>query len=1054
MKKTNNNISRRGFLKSSAMLGGATVGLSLMGTEAFAALSDEEKKQFIYELQKPENTIYTCCLQCHNACTLKTKIYNGLLAKIDGNPYGPQNMLPNIDYKTDIGDAVEVDGKACPKGQAGIQTVYDPYRIKKVLKRAGKRGENKWKTIDFNKAVTEVVNGGNLFGEGHVKGLKEIRALTDSKLAKSMGTDAKAVGKGKMTLKAFQTKYKDHLDVLIDPNHPDLGPKNNKFVMMNGRIEHGRKEFSKRFTSSAFGSTNWYEHTTICEQSHHIGFKEITNQWVVKDGKGKWTGGKDHLKPDFIHSEYAIFFGTGAFEANFGKTSMAEKVTNALVERNFKMAVVDPRMSQTAAKAEVWVPIKPGTDAALAWGMIRWIIENDRYDKTFLKNTTKGAAKKTGEKTTTDASLLVKVVDGKGTEFLRANEVGLGKSTDFVTTVNGKLVKADVNDKNKAVIGDLRYTGKINGIEVKSSFQLVIDEAFSRSLEDWSKICDVKVETIIKLAKDFTSHGKKAVAELYRGAVQHTNGYYNAVSIIYLNLLVGNIDWLGGMQIGGGHWHEDGSHSGYFNVKSGLHPNKFASFGVPVTREKIKYEDTSLFQKDGYPAKRTFYPFTGSVYQEILPSGMAKYPYAIDCLMTHLGTPLLSVPGGYKMIEYLSDPKKLPLYIASDIVIGETSMYADYIFPDTTYLERWGTSHTTPDVAQKTSKIRQPVITPIPEIVEVNGEKMAMNLETFLIAVAEKMNLSGFGKDGFGPDMPLTRQEDWYLKIIANIAKGDHEGDELPQANEKDYATFKAARRHFPKSLFNPVRWKQAVGGDETIWRRVVTVLNRGGRFQDYQDAYTEAPYNKAQYKGFAKFFIENVAKGKNAMTSKHFEGLGVYTSVKNADETETGFDKLNGNELYMSTFKEVFGGQSRTIGNYWSQLSLEPENVLFMNKFDADRLGFKNHEWVTLKSKYNPKGEIDLGYGKLIKVKARLRVVQGMRIGVVTMSWHFGHWAYGGNDVVIDGQLVKGDPRRRDSACPNPVLAIDKAVGNMCLTDVIGGSASFYNTKVQVLKA
>jgi len=43
MKNTSKNISRRGFLKSSALLGGTTVGLSLMGSEAFAALSEDEK---------------------------------------------------------------------------------------------------------------------------------------------------------------------------------------------------------------------------------------------------------------------------------------------------------------------------------------------------------------------------------------------------------------------------------------------------------------------------------------------------------------------------------------------------------------------------------------------------------------------------------------------------------------------------------------------------------------------------------------------------------------------------------------------------------------------------------------------------------------------------------------------------------------------------------------------------------------------------------------------------------------------------------------------------
>jgi len=41
--------------------------------------------------------------------------------------------------------------------------MYDPYRVVKVLKRDGKRGENKWKVIPFDQAVTEVVEGGKLF---------------------------------------------------------------------------------------------------------------------------------------------------------------------------------------------------------------------------------------------------------------------------------------------------------------------------------------------------------------------------------------------------------------------------------------------------------------------------------------------------------------------------------------------------------------------------------------------------------------------------------------------------------------------------------------------------------------------------------------------------------------------------------------------------------------------------------------------------------------------------------------------------------------------------
>jgi len=1043
-----NKTSRRSFLKNSALFG-AVAGGSLTGFNVFANMTEEERIKFNYEIQKSENVIYSACLQCHNACSIKGKVYNGILGKIDGNPYGPQTMLPHIDYKSSLDNAALVDGKVCPKGQAGIQTLYDPYRIRKVLKRDGARGANKWKVIDFHQAIDELINGGNLFGEGTVKGLKDIIVLKDAKVAKEMAADAKEVGKGKMALADFQAKHSGNLDKLIDPSHPDLGPINNKFIMMCGRIEHGRKEIGKRFTNNTMGSKNFFEHTSICEQSHHIGYKEVSNQWVVEDGKGKWTGGKTHLKPDILNSEFVIFFGTGAFEANFGKTSMAQKITDGLVNRNFKMAVIDPRMSQTAAKAKWWVPIKPGADAAFAWGMIRWIIENERFDKKALINTTYAAAKETGETTITDATLLVKIVDGKPTTFLRANEIGIGSDTEFVTLVNGNPVKVDIQGE-KAIYGDLNISTTIKGIEVKSSFQLITDEAMSKPLGDWATICGVNVNQISEIAKEFTSHGKKAGIDFYRGAVQHTNGYYNAVSIIYLNMLIGNTDWLGGMQVGGGHWHEDGSKHGIYDFAKANHPNKLTAFGYPITREGTKYEDSSLFKENGYPAKRNWYPHTGAIYQEVLASGEDEYPYGIDFLFLHKGTPLLSMPGGSNAIEYVSNPKKLPLFIASDIIIGESSMFADYIFPDTTYMERWGTPHTTPDVAQKASKVRQPIVPSITDMVDINGEKMPINLEAVYIALADKLGLSGFGKNAFDNNMELTRSEDWYLKFIANIA---NEGGGVSEATDDEIQLFIKARRHFPKEYMDITRLKKSVGGDDSLFRKVIHVLNKGGRFSDYKNAYSKAPYTDGQLKGFLKFYVENVAKSKNSLTGLNYNGIGAYEVIKQMDGKATGFETKNGDELTMSTFKEVFGGQSRTIGNYWTQLSLDPENVLFINKIDADSRGLENNDWVTIVSDANPTGIIDLQNGTKIQVKSRVRVIQGIRPGVVTMSWHFGHWAYGSTDVVIDGKTIKGDARRKDSACPNPIMALDNSVKNMCLTDPIGGSAAFYNTKVLIKK-
>jgi anaerobic selenocysteine-containing dehydrogenase len=86
----------------------------------------------------------------------------------------------------------------CPKGQAGLQPAYDPYRIRKVLKRAGQRGENKWMSIPFEQAIKEIGEGGILFADvpgeetRRVEGLQEIAALRDVAISKAMVADVKA----------------------------------------------------------------------------------------------------------------------------------------------------------------------------------------------------------------------------------------------------------------------------------------------------------------------------------------------------------------------------------------------------------------------------------------------------------------------------------------------------------------------------------------------------------------------------------------------------------------------------------------------------------------------------------------------------------------------------------------------------------------------------------------------------------------------------------------------------------------------------------------------
>ncbi len=1058
-------MNRRCFLKSAAFFGGVVaasklVGGSVVGKAAQAgAFSANE-----YPFDDPRKVIYTCCLQCHTACTIKAKILDGVMVKVDGNPYSPMNMNPHLSYDTSPKEAVLYDGRLCPKGQAGVQTLYDPYRIRKVLKRkpGTKRGENKWVTIDFDKAIEEIVNGGNLFGEGHVPGLKEIWAVRDPKLMKALKSDAKKVANGEMSLAEFKSKHKDHLDKLIDPDHPDLGPINNQFVFLAGRIEHGRKEFSKRFLKNAFGSVNWYEHTTVCEQSHHIAFNEMTakykgGKWhpMLKEYVEDYGGGKHHLKPDVPNAEFVIWFGTSPFEANFGPTHWVSYITNAAAKRNFKFAVVDPRLNKTAAKANWWVPVRPGGDAPLALGMIRWIIENKRYNEAYLRAANRMAAKANGDTTWTNATHLVKLSDDgkRGVKLLRGDECKVCDQHLFMASVNGELVTFDPYAKDgEPIVGDLFAEGEINGVKYKTSFALLRDLVMERTLEEWAQEAGVSVRQMVELAKEFTSHGRKVMADMYRGPVQHTNGYYNGCAIITLNLLVGNADWKGGMTKGGGHWHEDGSKKGQpFNLKKKLHPGKLGSYGVTLTREHWRYEDTTLFKKDGYPAKRMWYPHTGNVYQEVIPSAADGYPYTIKAMWLHKGTPALSVPGANSTIDILRDPKKIPLLIADDIVIGETTMYADYIFPDTAIWERWGTPHLTPACPTAGSKVRQPAVESLVEKVRVFGTEQHISMEAVMLAIAEKLGLPGYGKDGFGPGLDFTQRDEFFIKAVANIAFGDHGGkDKVPLANAEELRIFKAARSHLSAASFDEARWKRALGGDEDLWRRVVYVLNRGGRFEDASKAYKGDKMHH-QFKSQFNLFVEHVALSKHPITGENFAGMPIYEPVKDAAGREVRFGSEYPFQLF--TYKHILGGQSRTISNYWTMVAEAGQNYVQINTEDARRLGLKNGDKVKIVGPTNPKGTIPLLPGLEKPVVGTVKVEEGIRPGTVVASWSFGHWAYGSADVMVDGQVIKGDSRRGTGVCPNASMLVDPALKNMCLTDPIGGSCSFYDSRVNLVK-
>jgi anaerobic selenocysteine-containing dehydrogenase len=1062
-------VGRRGFIKCSAVLGGTLlasqmswVGDLIRRAEAGLLTPEEE-----YELIKADNTLYTVCLQCNTGCGIKVKLFrkggSAVAAKIDGNPYNPFVALPHAAFKTSPYELNTVDAAICPKGQAGLQTAYDPYRITKVLKRAGRRGEGKWTTISFDKAIEEIVEGGKLFShvpgeEGRVvTGLKEICALRDPKVAKALADDVKTITKAKDRNKAvaeFKTKHAADLGYLIDPGHPDLGPKNNQLVYFWGRKKGGRGDFAARFFGDYLGTVNTHGHTTVCQGSLYFTCKAMSEQYDFN----KFGGGvKFYWQPDLENVEFILSVGSNLFDANYGPPNMNARLIPNIVSGKTRLVVADPRFNKAAAKAHRYLPVIPGTDGALFAAVIQWMIQNERYDKSYLSNANAAAAKAGGEPTWTNAALLVKIdKDGVPGKFLRAHEIGLkpaekrkdkgGVEHDFeylVAMKDGQPVAVDPNDEKNAVTGDLRVDTEIKGIRVKSGFEIVAQSAGAKTMAGWAKICGLSVWEIEQTARELTSYGKKAVVEVHRGVAQHTNGFYNVTSAMTINLLLGNFDWKGGM-IAASTYNATGGKEGQpFNLGK-MKPSSLPKFGISCIRHDIKYEDTTLFQ--GYPAKRNWWPLSSDIYEEIIPSIGDAYPYPVKAVFSYMGAPTYSLPAGQTNIAVLADLDRVPLFFTSDILIGTTSMYADYIFPDLSYLERWEMQGSHPNMPVKVQPIRQPVIAPIPETVRVFGEEMPCSYEAVMLALAERLKLPGYGKDGFGAGQDFSRPDDFYIRMVANVAT---DGSPVPDADEREVKLFLDSRKHLPKTVFDPERWERIAGPN---WRKVIYVLNRGGRFQDHKDIY-KGELVANQYKRLINFYQEKTAGTKSAFTGRPNPGYAVYLPIASAlgkSPQELGLD--DGYPLHLITQRDIRMCKSRTVTDYWL-LAMLPENAVVVNALDARRLGLRSGDLVRVTSATNPDGVWDLKNGTVKPMVGKVQVTETIRPGVVTFTLGHGHWATGAADVVVDGRRIAGDPRRATGVHANAAMWVDPYLKNTCMLDPVGGSVSFYDTKVKLVK-
>ncbi len=88
---------------------------------------------------------------------------------------------------------------------------------------------------------------------------------------------------------------------------------------------------------------------------------------------------------DMVNSRLIVMFGNNLFETRASGGGLSYELLEAIQNGKARVIMIDPRYSDTAAKiADLWIPIRPGSDAALCAGLANVMINENLQDQEFL----------------------------------------------------------------------------------------------------------------------------------------------------------------------------------------------------------------------------------------------------------------------------------------------------------------------------------------------------------------------------------------------------------------------------------------------------------------------------------------------------------------------------------------------------------------------------------------------------------------------------------------------------------------------------------------------
>ena len=850
---------------------------------------------------------FTKCFTCNNMCGLRYRVdeKTNTVTRVAGNPYCevvtggtplPLSTPVAQAYEMLTGDSgLAHRATSCGKGASGPDSITDPRRVTQVLKRVGKRGENKWKTISYEQALKEIVEGGNLFGEGHVDGLRKIRDLKTPAL------------KG----------------------YPEFGSAANQLFATFNEEDAMRGGFYRRFISQAFGSVNLCTKHAYCGASVGVGYSLGLAPEV--------TAGMCDVDWDLF--EYAIFMGTSPGSSGASINRLGRAVADARVDRKVKYVCVDPILRNGVANNTQarWQPILPGSDTAFLYGLIRTIFEEKLYLETFLRNPNEACAKKNGEINWTNATLLI---DVKNQAPALASDFGLGKDAQGLVSVEGKLANADT-----APVADLfvdKTFKKTDGSSVRlvSSLELLRQEAMRHSMKEYSALCGASIDRMQAIAREFCSHNRRVVAVSNVGN-NGADAVMSAWLICILNTLAGSHDIKGGALYG------NGAFMGYEGTYNLAEVDGAAEQSASMNACRSgPYEDSTEYKqklkagKNPYPASHVYHPmnpgYVAGNAAELFVSIANRDPYAAKALINWRSNVLYSASSvGTAVVDAIKDPKTLPLFVAIDAFINETNRYADYIIPDLVMYEEYACDRTW-------GNFNVCVVAGVPAVeprTVLNKKGKHVCMEEFLMDCALAMKLPGFGKNAIskkdGSKADLLAFDAWYACYLSNVAE---QCANLPKVTDSDrlYAGLDRAMK-----MVAPYLSKAEAS-------KVEALLSRGG-YYDKPDRYNGNFMSNGGGK-YLQIFNPAMPAIRHCYSGKPYPGIPVLDEPRffNGDSWRQHWSKQD-YPLLFSSFKPILRSNYSVAFAHCTEIS--PENFIQIHTITAKKLGLKSGDKVRLVS-------------------------------------------------------------------------------------------------------